>query len=180
MNTIETRLAKLERANRRYKTILIIISSVISIVMITSFKNNFVPDLIQAKKFEVVDSKGNVLVRIGDFEGDGRVTTFNNFNNILTDIVASTDGHGAAVFYNGGGKRNFVITNVSGGGGQLNINDNNEHQVVSIGRNNKNAGSFIIKNISGNSIVNITGDTNDDGAILTYKNGGAQSGRLPQ
>ena len=71
MLTIEMRIQKLEATNRRYKTTLIVmIASFATIFM--AFRNpTTVPDVVQAKRFEVVDDNGNVLVKLDQDNGKG-------------------------------------------------------------------------------------------------------------
>ena len=78
MNTIEMRLQKLEVTNRRYKTIVIVMLGAVLVTTFMAFRSPIaVPDVLQAKKFEVVDDNGNVLVRVSQDAGNGLLKTYN-------------------------------------------------------------------------------------------------------
>jgi hypothetical protein len=180
MENFEKRLAALEKSNVRYRIILACAFAALLYFIITSFSpKNQVPDVIQAKKFELIDDHGAVLVRLENYKGNGSVTTFKPDGNTLTDIVATKSNAGGIVVYDGNGNKNLTITDVTGGGGSFIINNSQGQKVVSIGRNTKDAGSITLYNNINNQIALITSDTNSDGVALVYNSGGNQTGRMP-
>ena len=180
MENFEKRLAALEKINARYRMLLVGALVISVYFIIASFSpHKIVPDLIQAKKFELVDDYGNVLARIENFDGSGAMTTYKPNGSILTDIVATKGNSGGIVVYDGNGRKNILLTDVTGGGGSVVINNSSEQKVLSLGRNTQNAGSVTFYNGSSNEIGLITGDTNNDGVVLTYNNGGSQTARVP-
>ena len=77
MNSIEQRLQALEKANRKYRQIIFSVCIVAATLAFMAFNKKFqVPDLLQAKTFEVVNNDGKVMARMealknkdGAFEG---------------------------------------------------------------------------------------------------------------
>ena len=116
MTTIETRLADLEKANRRYRRIITAIVALASIGMITAFTRNQIQDKVQAKTFEVLDNNNRVLVSMGAGDGGGRVTTYNAQGNKQVDMLPNNAGGGAFIVYDGKGSMNARITYTEGGG----------------------------------------------------------------
>ena len=89
MNTIEMRLQNLEVTNRRYKTIVIVMLGAVLVTTFMAFRSPIaVPDVLQAKKFEVVDDNGNVLVRVSQDAGNGLVKTYNKDGKKLVNITS--------------------------------------------------------------------------------------------
>ncbi len=180
MENFEKRLAALEKNNIHYRTILVCAFAALIYFIVTSFlPKQQAPDLIQAKKFELVDEHGTVLIRLENYKGSGAFTTFKPDGNILTDIVATKSNAGGLVVYDGNGNKNFTITDVTGGGGSVIINNSQGQKVLSLGRNTKDAGSITFYNNINNEIGLVTSDTNGDGVVLTYNSAGTQTARLP-
>src|SRR5882724_4416810 len=94
MNTIEIRLQKLETANRRYKTIVILMMAVFATFFMAFRSNKKAADLIQAKAFEVVDDNGNVLVRLTQDAGNGIMRTFRSNGKKLLNLTYTTNNEG--------------------------------------------------------------------------------------
>src|SRR5688572_15576723 len=168
MSTIEHRLAALEKSNTRYRLLALGLLAFLAYTVITSFDGKQVPDILQAKKFELADGKGNVLVRLDNFEGYGAVTTYTPQGNILTDIVATKSNAGGIVVYDGKGKQHTIVTDVTGGGGSIRLLNKEQQTAVSMGRNTMNGGSITVNNFNAASAVQITCDTEGNGAILTF------------
>jgi hypothetical protein len=179
MKDLETRVAALERSNRRYRFFFgIVVLALAGLVALGA--GGGVPDKIQAKSFEVVDDAGGVLASMTTYLGNGSVTTYNPQGKILTDMVATKSGAGGIVTYDGAGHQNLKITDVTGGGGSIVVNNADGKSVVEIQHNTVAAGSIMCRNKSGNPIDQVTSDTKEAGAVLTYDETGKQSGRLPQ
>jgi hypothetical protein len=115
---IETRLQALEKSNRRYRLAFLSLVVVLAAFMLLG-SGGQVPDTIQARKFEVLDKNGKILVRLSELDGLGSVTTYTPAGEILVDLVPTKSGAGGIVLYNGKGKQTMVMTDVTGGGGSV-------------------------------------------------------------
>ena len=100
---IEQRFAHLERSNRRLRTGLLSLTIAITTVLIVGQVR--VPNVIQAKAFQVVNDKGKKLVGLGTTaSGKGTVTTFNGKGQELVGLGATVDGNGVVVTFDGDGQ----------------------------------------------------------------------------
>lgn len=179
-NDFEVRVASLERSNRRYKAGMFFLLACLAPLSLFGFVQDKVPDVLKAKKFQLVDDGGKVLASMEAFDGCGAITTYNAAGNILVDIVPGKSGAGGIVVYDGNKHQNLVITDVTGGGGSIRLNNANEKTALSIGRNVNQAGSVTVLNNAGKSICLLTGDTAEGGTLITYDANGTQTDRLPR
>jgi hypothetical protein len=178
MQDLETRVAALERANRRYRLVFAVMLLGIG-ALVASGSGGQVPDKIQAKAFEVVNDAGRVLASMTTYEGNGSISTFNPKGKYLTDIVATKSGAGGIVTYDGDGHQNLKITDVSGGGGSIVLNNSTGVGVLDFGHNNVGAGSVTGRNKDGKKISLLTSDTEHSGVFLTYDASEKQTARVP-
>ena len=103
---IEQRFAHLERSNRRLRTGLVTLTIAITTVLIVGqAKPEKVPDVIEAKEFQVVDDNGKALVRISAPLGWGAVSTLNGKGQVLVGLSMSGSGKGVVTTTNGKGKK---------------------------------------------------------------------------
>jgi len=76
METIETRLRRLERQNRIYRN-LFILAGLALVAAVSYGAAEPVPDLIQARKFQVLSNAGKIAVEIAS-NPDGQISIFAN------------------------------------------------------------------------------------------------------
>jgi hypothetical protein len=178
MNSLESRLDVLEGQNRRYRRALILailaFGAFFAMGADTGRQNK-----VQARVFEVLDDKGNVLARVGSLNGSGTVTTFSSSGQILSDIVPTKNGSGGMVLYNGSGRQNLVFTDVGKGGGSLRVNNSKGAPGVILSRNQDDDGSIQVNSAGGSSVLQATADTTGSGAIIAGDANGKQVGRFP-
>ena len=137
--TLDERVALLEKNSRLWRTAAITLGLALFTVAFTSCSGEpaksaattGIPDVIQARRFEVVavgglklvelgateDGKGRVvtynengkeMVELGSFEGTGTVSTINeNGNSVVT--LSSSDGEGVVGIWNGRGDTKMVL-----------------------------------------------------------------------
>lgn len=176
---IETRLAALERANRRYRLVLAAIVGSIGLFAVLGLGKNSAPDLVQAHKFELLDSDDHVIARLSNFEGNGSLTTYTADGGKLVEVLQTTAGSGSVVTYNGSGKENLALTQTTGGGGSIRVNNSDGTPVTILGRSNNESGSVSIYNKAKTLIGLFTADTAEAGTMITYDGKGSQTGRVP-
>ena len=115
---IEQRFAHLERSNRRLRTGLLSLTIAITTVLIVGqAKPEKVPDVIQAKEFQVVNDTGMKLVRMGAPNGYGAITTFNGKGQELVRLASTVNGEGSVHTYNDKGQQLEIVTALKDGGG---------------------------------------------------------------
>src|SRR5258705_4581394 len=122
MNTIEMRLQKLEATNRRYKTILVLMIASFATLFMAFKSPKTVPDVIQAKRFEVVDNSGNVLVTLTQDDDKGLIKTYNSSGKKLVNITYTTNNEGYLGLEDGHGQETMRLSSSNeGGGGYLSV-----------------------------------------------------------
>ena len=153
-----------------------------------------VPDVIQAKKFEVVNDEGVAVVKIHSFQGGGviwgfdkkrvptfcvttqtgtdgvslgTVTTMNGRGQKLVELGVDTEMNGSVITK--GGKGGTLVQLGSGpSGGAVTTKNGKGQTLVQLG-SNKGGGSVTTKNGNGGTLVQITANSN--GGAVTTQNG---------
>ena len=98
--TVEERLEKLERQNRRLIGSLISFVAIMAVVGCLGVSNqDSIPDVVKARAFHVVGKDGTNLVKLEDSMGDGTsragtVTTYDSNGEQLVQIGMTTTGIG--------------------------------------------------------------------------------------
>ncbi|HEY8688319.1 MAG TPA: hypothetical protein VIM07_03725 [Chitinophagaceae bacterium] len=168
--SMETRMAKMEKSLRFYRSIFLLSIVFIAFLIISSFKDKqSAPEKLQAKTFEVVDDNGNVLVRLGAYKNAGVMTTYTDMGKELVDILKNVDGNGAVIGFNSSEAIAYRLSATTSGGGVLDIYNANGKEVVYAGPTSSNGGLITIYNESGNQIVT-TGQTAEQNGVINIYN----------
>jgi hypothetical protein len=133
---IEQRFAHLERSNRRLRTGLLSLTIAITTVLIVGqAKPEKVPDVIQAKEFQVVNDKGKKLVRMGATEDgkEGMVSTFNGKGQKLVVLGGMKNGEGMVSTYNGKGQVLVELGVTTNGEGMVTTFNDKGQELVDLG-----------------------------------------------
>ena len=85
-----------------------------------------VPDVIQAKRFEVVNDEGKVVVKMGASNDGGGLGIFNNDGKIVVGTNAYKNGGLLYVLNKDGGKVAGLRANKDGSGDVLTLNNKGE------------------------------------------------------
>jgi hypothetical protein len=180
MNTIEMRLQKLEATNRRYKTILVLmIASFATFFM--AFKNpKTVPDVIQAKRFEVVDPYGNVLVVLNQDAGKGVIKTYNKAGKKLVNITYTTNEEGFLALEDGKGQETMRLSSSNeGGGGYIGVYNPLGKRTLTL-CNDESGGNVYVSNSEGNTRVTAQCNSSSGGFLALYNSNGYTAVKLTQ
>jgi len=180
MQTIEMRLQKLEATNRRYKTILfLLIASFATIIM--AFRNpKIVPDVIQAKRFEVVDDNGNVLINLSQDAGKGIIKTYNRDGKKLVNITYTVNNEGYMGIEDGKGQEMMRFSSSNeGGGGYISIFNPAGKRTLTL-NNDKSGGNIYLCNSEGNSRAIMQCNSSAGGFLGIYNSSGYTAVKLSQ
>ncbi|MBL0273780.1 MAG: hypothetical protein IPQ06_12075 [Chitinophagaceae bacterium] len=201
MNTIEIRLQKLEASNRRYKRIVLLMMASFATFFMAFRGPKTAPDVLQAKRFEVVDDNGHVLVRLNQSEGNGTIKTYRTDGKKLLNLTYSTknegyigvedgkdqemmrftssnDGGGGYIgIFNPYGKRTMTLCNDLSGGNVYLGNSNGDTRAAL--QCNSSAGGFLgLYNSSGYTAVKLTQTSSGNGDLYVNNNSGDERVRL--
>ena len=107
------------------------------------------PDVIQSKKFEVVNGEGKVIVELSNLIGggadNGMLVTRTSAGKTLVELGATNDGEGKVVTRNSQGQTLVELTANSDGKGMVTTENGNGKTLVIIGTNS-NGGAVQTQN----------------------------------
>ncbi|MBS1655272.1 MAG: hypothetical protein JSU05_10540 [Bacteroidetes bacterium] len=175
---LEQRIALLEKNIRFYQIVFGVLIILAGALASMSFRSKSpVPDVIQAKAFQVVDDAGNVLVEINKEDGNGQLSTYTPTGTRLVSLFTSDAGCGAINTFNYDGKTIFKVTNTSGGGGYMALFNNDKKEIAEFGVTDIGSGYFRINDNIGNKQAWIT-YTKGGGGYFSLSNNGNETIRL--
>lgn len=168
MSNLEQRLEKLEKKLRIYQFAFIAIILVSGFFIVSAFnKKAPVPDLIQAKEFQVVDDQGNTFVSLKKDYDAGTILVYNSSGIPLIDMY-STAGTGAVLTKTQNGKYACYMGAYNTGAGQIKVYNIDEKAADEIGSTTNNYGYVGVNNTNQDNILSITTTSNGDGIVSVY------------
>jgi hypothetical protein len=180
MDIIEIRLQKLEATNRRYRnTIILLIASFATIFM--AFKSpKTVPEVIQAKRFEVVDYNGKVLAMISQDDGKGIIKTYNKEGKKLVNITYTSNQEGYIGLENGIGQETMRLSSSNdGGGGYIGVFNPSGKRTLTI-CNDESGGNIYVGNSNGDTRAVMQCNSSEGGFLGLYNSLGYTAVKLTQ
>jgi hypothetical protein len=180
MDTIEIRLQKLETANRRYQRVILLMIAFFATIFMAFRKHNPVPDVIQAKRFEVVDDNGNVLVMTGQNSGNGVMKTYRSDGKRLLNFSYTTLNEGYFGIEDGAGQEMIRLSSSSeGGGGYIGIYNPSGKRTMSL-CNEYGGGNVYVNNSEGNNRAALQSNSSAGGFLALYNSSGYTALKLTQ
>jgi hypothetical protein len=176
---LEQRVARLEKHIKFYQLSFIglFISGLALLFMSFDRQKNAVPELLQAKKFQVVDENNRVLVEINKEGGNGQLSTFTPNGRRLVSLITSSGGAGGINTFDKSGDVLFKVTNTDVGGGYLALFNGEGKEVVETGVTTSETGYIRVNNRVGEKMAWIT-YTQDGGGYFSLSNNGKETFRL--
>jgi hypothetical protein len=121
MPSVEERLARVEKLVWRWKLAVVVLS--MTILGFTAMGAQpelptYVPDVIHARRIDIVNNKGVVVASVGQVKGNGSLALYNE-NGKMQFVVAGTKDGG--VFSICSGDRQLIRAGGSGNGGRIDI-----------------------------------------------------------
>lgn len=175
--TIEERMDRIERQNRRLKGGLVLVLLAVAVGGLLWFaRKDQVPDVVKAKAFYVVTDDGTVLVKIEDALGIGlvgTVTTLNGKGEELVQLGATIDGDGTVTTLNGKGQDLVNLGVTTGGEGTVTTLNGKGQRLVGLGVSTEGAGMVTTLNSQGQELVTL-GVSVHGGGVVTTSNGMGQ------
>ena len=173
----DTRIESLETQVRTLKRVvygacgLLLVGGLLAATSLQS-----VPDVIQAKKFEVVNDEGKVVVVIdsGAYGGSWRID--NNEGKPVAQIFSRAEGVVVAVSSKEG--KPVVGINASASGGVLGVFDKDRKIVVGLYADT-GGGLLAISNKDGERVALIRAGADGDGVVSTFDNKGQVTSVTP-
>ena len=164
-----------------------------------------VPDVIQAKKFEVVNDSGKVIVEMSNLQGGGvdngqlvtrtstggtlvkliagpgggAVETRNGKGQILVELGVTTDGQGHVETQNGKGQRLVALSATTDGEGLVKTQNGKGQTLVRLTATTGGEGVVVTKNGNGGTLVELGVTMGGNGLVETYNGKGVVTSRSP-
>ena len=180
MNTIEMRLQKLEATNRRYKMILLIMVASFATLFMAFRSPKTVPDVLQAKRFEVVDYSGNVLVSLTQDDGKGIIKTYNKEGKKLVNITYTTNQEGFLGLEDGKGQETMRFSSSNdGGGGYIGVYNPSGKRTLTF-CNDNSGGNIYLGNSNGDTRATLQCNSSAGGYMALYNSSGYTALKLTQ
>ena len=204
-----TRIESLETQVRILKRMLFGVFGVVIVGgLLAATTLQSVPDVIQAKEFQVVDNQGNVFVRVGSMkEGAsqyGFIKTLNDEGNSLirleggpvAGMIQTQDGRGQPLVRIGAGENKNAtygsVTTMSSSGsdlvqlssstgddGLVNINNAQGGRIVYLGADIGGNGTIVTENGKKDGVlVALSSTENDEGVVVTMNDKGVKLVRI--
>lgn len=180
MDKIEIRLQKLEATNRRYKAVLIVIIALFGTIFMAFRSPETVPDVIQARRFEVVDYDGRVLVTLSQDDGKGLIKTYNKQGKKLVNITYTTNQEGYLGIEDGMGTEMLRFSSSNeGGGGYISVYNPSGKRTLTL-CNDNSGGNVYVSNSDGNTRAVVQCNSSGGGFMGLYNSSGYTALKLTQ
>ncbi len=179
MNQLEQRIAKLEKNVRNYRIFFgLAITAIFTLSLMSSTKKNqFVPDRLQARSFQLLDDNGNMIAELGEEKGNGKLTTYTPRGKKLVSLFTSEGGAGGINTFDDDGDVLFKVTRTSGGGAYMALFNGDAKEITEMGVTDGETGYFKVNDKYGDKLAWIT-YTSDGGGYLALLNNNQETIRL--
>ena len=146
----EQRIVRLERQNRRMKWLVASITVLAATgAIIGQTARPHVPDVIQARSFEVVNEKGTKLITLGSYRHGGLVVTRTHEGGKLCVMAGNGRGDGTITTYGGEVQRGVVLLTGDENGGFVSVMSKSGNMACGIGADEKHAGIVTVRDVKG-------------------------------
>jgi hypothetical protein len=155
MQSIEERLARVERLVLRWKLAAIVLFMAVlgfAAMGAQPLLPTYIPDVIHARRIDLVNEKGTVVASVGQIKGNGSLALYNE-NGKMQFVVAGTQDGGVFSICNG--DRQLIRGGGSGNGGRIDILNGTGQEAVML--NSAGAGFIGVFDARGNIQNNISG-----------------------
>ncbi len=177
---VELRLAKLERTSRysRFAAVALGLTLVAITAMGFAKDADKIPDVIRARRFEVVNEQGTPQVSLWHVRDGGAIATHNSQGEARAGMMALDEGGGIATF-DAKGRKAVVIATTEELGGTIITYDGEGGKLVSIGVTEGGQGIVATFDGKGGKLVRIGTTVGGEGAIATFNRAGEVRAQWP-
>ena len=180
MNNLELRIIQLEKQARFYRILFLAMMLIAGAFLFMSFnQKKTVPDVLEARKIQVVDHKGSVVVELtsSDFTGNGEINTYTPQNKRLISLFTSDGGSGAINTFDKDQVPVFKLTQTTGGGGYMALMNAKAREIVEFGSTDNSSGYMRINDHNARKLAWIT-YTQGGGGYFSLASEGKETIRL--
>jgi hypothetical protein len=134
------------------------------------------PEVVQARRFEVVDELGTVMMVVGSNKDGGSISIRDRFGKTMLLATAAETGGTLVLTNSKSGQPAFVATSTEHGGAAQVLNSQGKAVVESQAL--AKGASISIADAAGRTNVALSADDTDGGLISTFSNSGTAAARL--
>jgi len=154
--TIDGRIESLESQVRILKRMLLgVLTLVVAAGLLAATTLQVVPDVIKAKKFEVVNGEGQTVVELGSNKAGGVVGIGHRDGHRLVELMSHLEG------------------------GTVSILDRQKRTLVLIGVNEHGSGALQTRNNKGQTLVSLATSLTGAGTVSTENGEGQKTSTMP-
>jgi hypothetical protein len=186
MNSTAQRMEALEQQVRHQRHWNLALGAVIVVGgLLAATHSPSVPEVMQAKRFEVVNDDGKVMVLLNSMEHDGEtfgfVKTQNGQGGTLVTLTANAEGNGFLKTQDGNGGTLVAISATVGGEGVVKTQNGKGQILVQLGTTVEGEGMVKTQNGQGGTLVKIgTYKGVRGGYVETFDQRGAPTSEIPE
>ena len=170
MDTIESRLAAFE-TQLRFQRRIIAFLIVLLIAGISYGATAPIPQVIRARKFEVVNAKGKVVVELESWELGGKIHTISakGLYRPSVTLTHTDEGHGMLLIYNNKGDKIISAKGTGNGNAELILlAGEGKGRIFFQGKTISGNPGMFLENKTGEQVVQIYADKNGNGAVGAF------------
>lgn len=182
-NIIESDIEKLRTEVQRLKRVLrVSLLIMMSCFLLGATSLATVPNVIQAKKFEVINEEGKSVVELTSYQGGGVI--FNRDKNENPTFLLANErtktgvSYGSLAVINERGKPIITLGSTVNGQGMVTTNGVNGNPLVKLGAGD-GGGMISTNSDTGKTLVHLTITGDGSGAVVTKDKTGKISGTQP-
>ena len=166
MLTVEQRLEKLERQAKRYRMALVLLTAALcGMLSLAATDDNRVHDVLKARRLEVVNAAGDLVVVMTSDEAGGVLGINNNAGQLMAIMTSDKDG-GKLVINNNAGQPMAGMGSDEAGGRLLVWNNAGQPMVGMV--SGEDGGSLSVLNNAGGAVVQAHADDYGHGYIGVF------------
>ena len=170
--TIEERFKRLERTNRRYRWGIVITITLVAIAEIVAtviLIGYYVPDVIRARSFEVVNEEVTPVVRLhADFDGNGAVATSSAKGTTLVELSANEGGDGIVQTSSPNGTRLVELKSTEGGNDGAVVTSSAKGTPLVVLSGDEDGGAFLLNNKTDDTVIHMHADEYGHGYLGVF------------
>lgn len=147
---LEARLNRLERSARRWRTTVLGMGLALAAVVLVAAGPGGAPELIEARKFQVVDAGGNPMIALSSNSMGGMVLIYNNSKSPV--VVAGASPAGGAMGISNRQGNPVGLMEATAVGGSILAKSNDGRDLAAIGSRG-DGGALVINNAAGKNAL---------------------------
>lgn len=165
--SIEQRLARVERQNRIFKGLFTVAGAAVAALVFYGATEP-IPEVVQARRFEIVNEAGNTVLEMNSELGSGKLTIWNKDGKVIIHAGTgiTTESGELRIKNKDGNEIIHVGADFLTGNGMLTIRNKDGNETIRAGARVNGDGLLIIGDKNGNAITHVGVESNGGGMLM--------------